>query len=125
MDIIKNLLNLDSEIRYKKNKKKKIKEPLCQAFTLDGSDCKRLASTINYDIKKIIFEYTGYNINIKCCMLCTQHSNILLKEIGKYGLYKIVYSAFRHPYITGISSEDYKALDPSYLEEQLERIKKL
>lgn len=125
MDIVKSLINLDSDLRYTKHKKKHLREPLCQAYTLDGSDCKRTASSIKYDIKKIIFDYTGYNANIKCCMLCTQHANILVRELGKYALYKSIYSAMRHPYITGISSEDYKVLDDYYIKEQLAKIKTL
>ena len=56
-------------------------------------------------------------------MLCTQHTNILFRELVKYALYKTIYSAFRHPYITGMSSEEFKLLDSDYLDEQLNKIK--
>ena len=77
MNILKSLISFKK--RYNENR-----EPLCQAYAYVGTPkehlCNRLADSIKFDISERIFEYTGYRLNIDCCMFCTQHTkSIMLK----------------------------------------------
>lgn len=123
MDIIKNRINFD-EIRYKGKPKKK--KPLCQAYNLDETNCKRFASSdIKFDVAKLIKDYTGYKLPFACCFLCKQHLNILIREIVTHIFSKTLSSIVRNPLVTGIDTFTFSAADYEKQDEVLAQLKKM
>lgn len=123
MDIIKNRIDFE-KIRYKGKAKKK--QPLCQAYNLDDSNCKRLASSdIKIDIGKLIKDYTGYELPFACCFLCKQHLNIIVRELSVYIFSKTLSSIIRNPLVTGIDRFTFSAADYEKQDEILAEFRKL
>jgi len=109
MDLIKRYMSFKK--RYNKRG-----EILCQAYTDTSAGICNRKATYSVDLNKYLKEYLNINLDFECCMLCSQHSKIILRDLGIYYGQKALKSGMKSiiKAYAGEAYIDYEDVDKIY-----------